>query len=246
MSTLKSFRWPSLTIRTKLLLLVGVLAAVATLIGYTLIQQQRADIKRARQEASGVEYLNRVQNLLEYVSEHRTLAYLNLQAGLDNQQRLTELEGQVETEINSLGALQRGGIEVADTLATIQRNWSVLVTRAAAMNAQQSFDAHSRLIEDIGNHALLAGERTGLRTTPDPAVSYLADALLENLVPSIDKLGQLQALSVATASTPASTPTSETVAESGNSPDRIALSDLVEGIAADSELIVNSLEVAFT
>ncbi len=224
-----------LKIPTKLIILVGTIGVIAIAMAFALIRQQRTDINALRGEQEGLGYLRLLHGTFQHLQQHRSAAGIALLEG--RRGNLQQLQDVLTADFESVAAIDRQlGAKLAtnELFATIQRNWRNISSRFDQFDANQSYDAHSRLLDDVVDLALVVGENSGLRTTSDLAAFYLADITMSRLLEVSEEVGKLQSRGIEAAAQGTLTP--ELRQELTN---RAANIDV--GIAA----IERSLELAF-
>ena len=182
-----------LRIPVKLTLLVAALGLVALAIAGSLVGRQRTEIEAVRTQRIGVEYLHTLHSLFQQIDQHRS-ALNNRFFGVPEDRDLEALRGRISGDLATLSSLEsRLRIGTAnDTFATVKRNWQNIAGRIESFEARQSFDAHSRVLEDLADLALIVGEEAGLRTPPDLATFYLADTAMVRLLEAALPVGSLR------------------------------------------------------
>ncbi len=225
-----------LKIPTKLIILVGVIGVVAVIMAFALIRQQLAEISSLRDEQAGLGYLRQLHSTFQHLQQHRSAAGMAL-LDSSSQSDLQNLRGVLKTDFESLASTDQGlgaQLTTSELFATVQRNWRNISNRFDQFDEQQSYDAHSRLLDDVVDLALVVGENSGLRTTSDLASFYLTDITMARILEVSEEIGKLhvRGLEVAVRGTA----TSELRQEMANRTANIAV-----GTAA----IERSLELAF-
>lgn len=222
-------------IPTKLTLLVLALGAVALTLASALVLERRAEIAATEKERLGVDYLRGLYSLFQHVENHRGMAAGRF-AGLDDS-GLAGLRPLIAADLatlrSSAGRLDLGST-ATDTFSTVERNWNNIAERFESFDAEQSFGAHGRILEDLVNLSLVAGEEAGLRTSPDLATFYLADAAMVRLLAVASSVGRMESRAVG-------------LAAAGNltEEDRGELLATQAAIRTDLEAIDRNLELAF-
>ncbi len=184
-----------LKIPTKLIILVGVIGVVAVVMAVALVRQQLSEIGSLRDEQGGLRYLRQLHSTFQHLQQHRSAASMAL---LDNspQGDLQQLRSVLATDFETLAATDQqlgGQLTTNELFATIQRNWRNVSTRFDQFDERQSYDAHSRLLDDVVDLALAVGEGSGLRTTSDLASFYLTEITMARLLEVSEETGKLQA-----------------------------------------------------
>lgn len=230
-----------LNIPTKLTILVAAIGIVALALAGVFVRRQLIEISALENERQGLAYLRQLHSTFQLVQQHRDATSLEFSkaetTGVSNQAELESLRGLVSNDFETLAEMdQRLGVAVGsrDLFADLHRNWNNIESRFDRLDAQQSFDAHGRLLDDMIDLALTIGEGSGLRTTDDLASFYLADTAMSRLLDVSEDLARLQVRGIEVAQV-----------QSADVEQRQELRSLQANVQVELAAIDRSLELAF-
>jgi PAS domain-containing protein len=155
---------------------------------YQLIAEIDVGIQFAQKERLGVKYNQALRSLLENVIEHRHLSNQYFDNKTNYQPKITIEQSQIDADIKSIDEVD---CQLGETLKTTQR-WTILKqklqdikAKALSLNRQESFEAHTKLIDGLLSLMLHVGDTSNLITDPVLDAYYLMDAVVTKLPPAI-------------------------------------------------------------
>ncbi len=179
---LKRFNFISkMKVWQKLAFAMALLVVVALLATASLLNLTNDKIAFAEKELLGVEYIDRVQPLLQYLPEHRGLAAQLLNGNQDVQALLASKRDQVDKSIADLQNLdiQLGEqLKTSEKLRQIKTSWDNLKNQVSSLRPAESFARHSQLIDDVSSLIHQAGNYSNLVLDPNLDSFYLMDLLV--------------------------------------------------------------------
>lgn len=165
---------------------------------YKIITSMHAmGIGFAQQERVGMEYLTPVYTLLEDLQQHRDGAagFLNGAAGFAEQ--VVGKRGAVLADLRLIDILDQ---KLGDALQTTDR-WIALRKRIAQVveatpsdKAQENFQQHTALIEELLSFMVYVGDRSKLVLDPDLDSAYLIDLFVRKAPQFSESLSQARGL----------------------------------------------------
>ncbi|HAG85747.1 MAG TPA: hypothetical protein DCL61_32565 [Cyanobacteria bacterium UBA12227] len=167
------------------------------LVVYQLIAEIDVGIEFAQKERLGIEYNQTLRKLLEPLVEYRRLSHDYLSGDRDLKAKLALQQSQLEAEIQSIDTLdQRLGATLKTTAqwTAFKKQWQALKNQTSTLNSQESFDAHTVLINDVVSLILHVGDTSNLITDPVLDSYYLMDAVVTKLPPAIETTARVRDL----------------------------------------------------
>jgi len=169
-----------------------------TIFSYKMIASMRAmGIGFAEQERIGVEYLMPLYTLLEDLQQHRdrAAALLNGESGFA--ERMIAKRGEVLTDLRLIDTIdQRLGATLQTTerwTALRKRMWQ-LVESTPSDKAQENFQRHTALIEELLSFMAHIGDRSKLVLDPDLDSAYLIDLVVRQIPQFSESLSQARGI----------------------------------------------------
>ena len=155
---------------------------------YQLIAEIDVGIKFAQKERLGVKYNQALRSLLENAIEHRHLSnkYFDNQTNL--KEKITIEQSQIEADIKSIDEVDRqlgATLKTTQQWTTLKQNWHNLKGKILSLKRQESFEAHTKLIDELLLLMLHVGDTSNLITDPVLDAYYLMDAVVTKLPPAI-------------------------------------------------------------
>lgn len=182
---------------TRQFALLGVIFTMLSALVLFSLKQQSDQIEFSKQELVGVEYIQPIRQLLQFMPQHRgmTNAYINGDASfkskiLQTQHKLDELFDLAQTIDKELNAK----LDTTKKFTPILNDWNTLKHSALTMRAEQSFDAHSALIEKILALIIHAGDTSNLILDPELGSFYAMDLVINKLPALVEYMGQTRGL----------------------------------------------------
>ncbi len=176
------------------LCVMGPLGILCTLI----IRDVNNDIDMLSNESAGVSYIAAARLPLDQIQQHRGVM-ATLLSGTDSgsRSRAAELGSSVDNSLTTLQNLDRqlsGSTGTSSrTLAIVQR-WQQIQAVASSASADQSFEMHSELIDQILQLIAYAADQFEITLSPHLDTYYLGDAIAQRLPTLIEAMGQARAL----------------------------------------------------
>ena len=177
------------------LLLVFVLPFAVVV--YQLIAEIDVGINFAQKEKLGIQYNLPLRKLLEHLLEHRRLATAYLNGNHAFKEKLILAQSQVEDDIKAIDVVDRDlsiTLKTSEQWLACQSKWQTLKGKLWSMHPQESFAAHTALIEDILSLMTHVGDTSNLILDPVLDSYYLMDAVINKLPSEIDKTAQARDL----------------------------------------------------
>lgn len=153
-------------------------------------------------ERRGLTYLDALRPPIEHIQQHRGMTHSYLHGDQGFHDRILQKRDEVEKHLEALQRIdQREGaaLKTADRLQTLQQQWRRIKSESMTMAREDSFKAHTDLIDgfiELAHHVTDSSE-----ITLDPRLDgyYLGDTLTNILPQLAEDMGQARALSAGAA-----------------------------------------------
>lgn len=173
---------------------MGLLAAASAALGWA--QRRERAIRSARRHLS-LDAVRQGIALMTVMQQHRGMAAALLNGDTGFAGRLADKQREVDGTLAELGARFARVPELAASgrrLESIRMAWAQLCQGVRGYTAEQSFAAHTALVQQVLYLLGDMGERGGLLEARMPAVAALAEVLLLRLPLLAESIGQARAL----------------------------------------------------
>ncbi|MCA1995397.1 MAG: hypothetical protein LDL41_25625, partial [Coleofasciculus sp. S288] len=164
---------------------------------YQLISEIDDKIEFAQKERLGITYNSTLRKLLETIIEHRRLTNDYLRGNTALEEQLTVQQVQIEAAIQSVDAIDRKlgvTLQTTEKWMTFKQKWQDFKQQVSRLSPQESFDAHTRLLEELLSLILHVGDTSNLITDPVLDSYYLMNAVVNNLPTTIEKTARARDL----------------------------------------------------
>ena len=167
-----------------------------------VIGELKNKINTWENERRGLAYINAVRLPIEHIQQHRGMTHSYLHGDQSFRDRIMQKRREVDKYLEALRRVdQREGaaLNTADQIKTLQQEWQRIKSASMNMAGEESFKAHSDLINrliELTHHVADSSE-----ITLDPKLDgyYLGD-MLANIFPQLtEAMGQARALSAGAA-----------------------------------------------
>ncbi len=181
----------------KLGLAGSVFLLMTAIVSVNLVMIEDNEIDLARQEISGVKYLEPMRKILQHLPRHRGMlnAYLNGNSSLKSQ--ILQIRREVDMDLQAITAADGEAGELLDTSAKLQvikAKWQSLKGQAFDLTAKESFKRHTALLDEIISLAAHVGDSSNLVLDPELDTYYLMDLLVNRIPVLTEKMGQIRGL----------------------------------------------------
>lgn len=155
---------------------------------YQLLAEIDVGIKFAQKERLGIQYNQALISLLGNVIEHRHLSNEYFTNKTNLKKKLSIEQSKIDSGIKSIDEVDN---QIGATLKTTQKwkalkqNWQEIKGKAFSLKRQESFEAHTKLIDELLSLMLHVGDTSNLITDPVLDAYYLMDAVVTKLPPAI-------------------------------------------------------------
>lgn len=151
------------------------------------IESENYRIQFAQKEINGARYLKHVYPLQEKFAKHRGMmaSFINGERHLAN--NINQLESQISEQLENLSS-QPKQFGSQDYISKIQDGWQALDAKRNQSQAQ-SFQLHSRLIQDVLGLIVQVADQSNLILDPDLDSYYLMDLSIIAIPELIEALG---------------------------------------------------------
>ena len=181
-------------LRTKLPLLTAIMIVPLILTTVISVRQVMSNLESTRQEIHGAVLVQTLLDLVQHLQVHR-----------GSQQMLMNGAASVTSNVEAAQEKIRSTVRLvkeqsANPALNTDVEWRELESKIDAVvshshgTANESFDAHSELIDELGQFIYLVGEKSSLLFDPEPASYFLMDELVSNIVRWTEILGKIRGL----------------------------------------------------
>ena len=161
-----------------------------------LMDRLEKEVNRLEREQMGLEYLRSMRPLLEYLPQHRGMAYAYLTGDERFAASLETVRARVNEALQQLQEMDRRlgrQLGTGAALERLQQQWRIL-QELAGDSAEEAFMRHVQLLSGLQDLAVGVGQQANLIFDPRPDAHHLARALVERLPLLLDSLGQVRDL----------------------------------------------------
>jgi hypothetical protein len=183
--------------RTSLLGLLLIFLLPFFVVVYQLIAEIDVGINFAQKERLGIKYNPPLKALLEDVQRHRGMVNGYLKGDTSFKEKIFLNESQIEDDIRAIDAIDRQlgvTLQTTEQWRALKKNWQTLKGTALGIRDQESFEAHTALINEILSLMAHVADTSNLILDPVLDSYYLMDALVNKLPYIIDTTGQVRGL----------------------------------------------------
>ncbi|MCW8910261.1 MAG: PAS domain-containing protein, partial [Gammaproteobacteria bacterium] len=175
--------------------LVFFLVAAALVAEITVLEE--GGIKFAKKELHGIEYLNKVRDVIQNIPQHRGMSAGFLSGQTEFRSRLMNKGTEVDENFKAVLAIDEVyGEELGSTdqLKQIINTWETLKGQNMQLTAKESIGRHSALMETINSFIVSVADASNLTLDPELDSFYLMDLLVNRIPVVTDKMGQIRAI----------------------------------------------------
>ncbi len=165
----------------KLALIAVAMGFMVPVLLYLAVSARNEDIAFALKEEIGALYLRPLSSLHSRALEHRGRTQALIGGDLSERPKIAALEAELDRDLAALAELdaQVGArLGTTEALGAIRQAWRSLRSGAARSSAQQSFAAHTRLVERIAALIEDVGDSSNIRLDPLRDTHYLGEVIL--------------------------------------------------------------------
>lgn len=181
----------NLSVANKFLSILIAMLVPIIVLTYLYVANVNDSIAFSAKERLGVEYVKPLRHLQQFMAQHRGLNNaLKNGAAVEAKiaavkEKLVEAVADMDEVNNRLGE----ALKTDDQWQSLKDKWLKLESETASLEAADSFQRHSALIEEI--HALIsrAGDTSNLILDPDLDSFYLMDAVIVKLPVLLNEMG---------------------------------------------------------
>ncbi|MDP2283735.1 MAG: methyl-accepting chemotaxis protein [Pseudohongiella sp.] len=224
--------------KTKFLAIFLCVMLPLLLLSSIVLQSVNDDIALLTNERAGVQFMATTRTPLDLIQQHRGLMATIVRSGDSSaQSRVAELRTRIQSSVNALSSHALNSSESVQSkqlIQSIQQQWASVSSNPTALNADSSFDAHTRLIQTLTELMQRAADHYELSLSPHLDTYYLGDAMVQRLPALTEAMGQARAH--------ASSAAAEGVL---NNTQRIALEILLVNMTAALNDLEQGLDSAF-
>jgi PAS domain S-box-containing protein len=183
----------SLTFPRKMAAVAFIFSLPVSVFLYLLISEINTGIEFAYRERLGLEYTQNINRLLQDMQQHRGMSNAFLSGAVSFEKKVAIKESEIEEDIKSIDEIDE---RLGELLQTTEQ-WEILKVRwqqhrrsFKGMKAQESFDTHTSIIDDILSLMTHAADTSNLNFDPYFDTSYLVQAMVDKLPRASEYAGQ--------------------------------------------------------
>ncbi|HEV7669276.1 MAG TPA: HAMP domain-containing methyl-accepting chemotaxis protein [Thermoanaerobaculia bacterium] len=165
----------------KLALIAVAMGIMVPVLLYLAVSARNEDIGFALKEEVGTLYLRPLTSLLSRLPERRGRTQALLGGDLAQRREIAALDALIDQDFTALSELDRQvGAELGTTaaLGAIRQDWQNLRVQAARQSPEQSFAAHTRVVDRITTLVEDVGDSSNIRLDPLRDTFYLGEVIL--------------------------------------------------------------------
>jgi len=160
---------------------------------YLLISEINTGIEFAYRERLGLEYTQNINKLLQDMQQHRGMSNAFLSGAASFEKNVAVKESEIEHDIKSIDEIDE---RLGELLQTTEQ-WKILKVRwqqhrrsFKGMKAQESFEIHTSIIDDILSLMTHVADISNLNFDPYFDTSYLVNSMVDKLPRASEYAGQ--------------------------------------------------------
>ena len=175
---------------------LSVLFMFSLFIAWFIIFTRRQVSSVMRKRITGLNDLQHLRQLLEYVPQHRGMSNALLQGDQSFKAKLDSLAEKINHEIKYMTDIvrQKDKWKIKDKLETIEQQWNFIHQNLTRLEASNSFELHSELIKKLLFLTHDIGDTSNVLLTQDNTYLKLANAALCKLPLMAEMLGQARGM----------------------------------------------------
>jgi signal transduction histidine kinase/CheY-like chemotaxis protein len=168
-----------------------------TLFLYFLLANSSDNIRFARKEMEGIQYLRPLSRLRAHVIQSRLLAHDVGRGEIVRRPELIRKRAEIDDDLKALAEAERevgAGLNTASLFAVLQEDWRFLREKLASFTPEDTDALHASLLADVAALTSHVGDASNLILDPYLDSYYLMDPILLRLPKGEDLSGQTAAL----------------------------------------------------
>lgn len=171
---------------------VVITLAIVLLIG-TLFRTLDANLEASRAELRGLAVVKPMQQLIQYVQQHRGLAGGVLAGNAAMQEKRVAKAAEVAATLRALEAVAAPELLAGARWKGIVAEWKQLEAAVLGWTGVESFDRHTALIANILSFLADVSDHYALTLDPDVDSFYLIDTMINRAPYVLERFGQMRA-----------------------------------------------------
>jgi len=176
---------------------LGIVVVMLSALVVLSLKQQYEQIAFSQQELIGVEYVQPIRQLLEFIPKHRGLTNAFLNGNKSFESKILRVRKNIDDLFEAaLKVDQKLGasLDTSNKFSVISNEWVVLKDTAFSMEAKDSFDRHSALINKVLSLIVHAGDTSNLILDPELGSFYSMDLVINKIPALVENMGQVRGL----------------------------------------------------
>lgn len=165
------------------------------IVGYYFLDVYKCRAVISRQRSQGLKDVVALRSVLELLPQHRGMTNALLQGDESFRAKLKSLQGQVDNKLMPVVEMVSSGDRwvVAQRVACIQDNWSMIKRDLNGFSAPESFAKHTALVTEILYLINDVADAAGMFTVSN-SEARLADVVINQLPMMTESLGQARGM----------------------------------------------------
>jgi methyl-accepting chemotaxis protein len=153
-------------------------------------------------EERGLAYISQLRRPLQLIQQHRGMAAAYLAGDHSFRNKMIEQERRIDADLAAVGTLDASSGEILATgekAEQLQAEWDAIKGKVFEMSRKASFDAHTKLVENLINLIEYVAESSQLVLSPDRDSYLLVDLAVRRFPALTEAMGQARAIGSAAA-----------------------------------------------
>lgn len=162
-----------------------------------IVSQKQSDINNAKGEIIGLESIIKLQSIVQTVQQHRGLSAVFLGGNESVKDKMKEKQAEIEGNITSLDEYLKSNNAVSSHTQqwnTLKEKWGKLKNDVGQLTGPESFNQHTKLIEEMLLLGSSIADSTNLTLESDLVHNHLARIITNDLIYSTEYMGQARAV----------------------------------------------------
>jgi signal transduction histidine kinase len=166
---------------------------------YLLINEINMDTTFAKKESLGARYNQAIILFLRDLQQHRGMANAFISGDTAFKEKLLKMQAHIEDDIRAIDELDKKygkAITIRNEWQTIKQRWQAIRKQLFSMKAQDSFDMHTSLIDDVLSLMVRVADISGLTLDSYIDSFYLMDTAVNKIPLVAEYAGRIRGIGV--------------------------------------------------
>src|SRR5262245_61903321 len=162
----------------KLSIIALVLAVPLITLAFFYLKGAREQVQAVDNEVAGLEYLEALYPVAEYLPQHRGMSNGFLRGDESFKDAIIARQKDLDRTVTTMDAIDARlgrSFDTVDRWAKIRSGWSELKAQVFMLKPADSFERHTRLMDDVLALVTHVTEKSGLSVDPVATNGYLLD-----------------------------------------------------------------------